>query len=144
MKRIIFLAFLLAHFFTNAQNDSGFYQPIYGFYQPIFGDRSTIIDISSLRKSDCSSDTTIGVWKSDDIWLQQCSHNWVYAEKYDVNEMFTVQSEDNYCPCGCPYEWKEGRICSVCLRSEIRVISVKNQERKSKYQKLIELKMKRK
>lgn len=132
-----YLLFALATIFcacSSAQND-------HGFLQPAFADGSTIIDILSLRQNDCESDTTIGAWKSDDIWVQVCSHNWVYAEKDDVNEIrITFQSNDDNCPCECPYEWKEGRICSVCLRSEIRVISVKIQKRQSEYQKLIKRK----
>lgn len=137
MKHLIFLAFLLTHFFACAQND-------HGFLQPAFADGSTIIDVSSIRLNDCESDTTIGVWKSDDIWVQACSHEWVYAEKDDVNEVrITFRSNHDNCPCGCHYEWKEGRICKACLRSEIRVISVKNQERQSEYQKLIKRKKER-
>ncbi len=137
MKHLLFAFASIIATYACAQND-------HGFLQPIFADGSTIIDVSSIRLNDCESDTTIGAWKSDDIWVQSCSHNWVYAEKDDINEIrITFPSNDDNCPCGCPYDWKEGRICSVCLRSEIRVISVKSHERQSEYQKLIKRKKER-
>jgi len=137
MKHLLFALATIIATSAYAQND-------HGFLQPVFADGSTIIDISSLRLNDCESDTTIGVWKSDDIWVQACSHEWVYAEQDDVNEVrITFRSNYDNCPCGCPYEWKEGRICKACLRSEIRVISVKSHERQSEYQKLIKRKKER-
>lgn len=137
MKHLLFALATIIAKYACGQND-------HGFLQPVFADGSTIIDISSLRQNDCESDTTIGAWKSDDIWVQACSHEWVYAEKYDVNDVVIkfISNYDN-CPCGCPYEWKEGRICKACLRSEIRIISVKSQERQSEYQKLIKRKKER-
>jgi len=67
-----------------------------------------------------------------------CIHQWVYAERSDVNQSSGITNAV-YCHCGCPQSENEARICSVCLRHETRVRSwgwAQKPKQESEYMKL--------
>lgn len=66
-------------------------------------------------------------------------HEWVYADKYDVNPTSGITNAV-YCPCGCPGSQNEARICEICLRHETRVMNWGWAEKKKQESKYVELK----
>ena len=53
---------------------------------------------------------------------KQCKHEWVYAERADLNPT-TMLTTAVYCPCGCPGSEYEARVCKACLLHESRLRS---------------------
>jgi len=138
MKHILIATSFLFALMASAQIDPGFFQPVAKTSDlPAI----TLVD-GSAYAINCESDTMIGAWKSDDIWAQACSHEWVYAAFYEANPSSCI-THAVYCPCGCDREHIEARICSVCLRHERRVVTMVFREKQSEYQRLLNKKEKK-
>ena len=67
-------------------------------------------------------------------------HEWVYAEREDINPFFGFTNAV-YCPCGCGDSENQARICSACFRHEWRTREYGQRPKeklKSKYLQILE------
>jgi len=68
-------------------------------------------------------------------------HEWVYAEREDVNHAFFDVTVGWKCPCGCPTTENQARICEACFRHEWRTREYgqrPKEKEKSRYLRLVE------
>lgn len=98
------------------------------------------ITYPSLRLPDCEAWETFTAWTAENKTKTVCNHEWVYAEWNEVNTLDIFTTLEMPPPCGKSRTENEARICRNCLRHETRVRThgMKEVERKSQYQLLIE------
>lgn len=111
------------------------YNPISSYFAP-----STISFGNYNNNSyDCQSWEKFSGWISTTDTNIICDHDWVYAEKNDINVNSNMVLAV-YCPCSCGGYENQARICSICKKHEtrIRTYGSKPIMRVSEYKKLIE------
>ena len=72
---------------------------------------------------DCEPYETFSEWQAksegnDGQFVHR--HEWVYAEREDVNNKYIVTLAGWDCPCGCGVTENQARICEACFRHEWR------------------------
>lgn len=155
MKKILLL-FLLIPALTQAQN-TGFglnYKPVLGYragdkipaewtsqwtegtHLAVYPPLSTY----QYRIPDCEAWETFTEWAAKNQGKSKCAHDWAVAEWREVNGINLIQTSEMPPPCGKTRHDNEARICRTCLRHETRVrtYGMKEVERKSEYQALLE------
>lgn len=68
---------------------------------------------------DCVRREADSGWQEDSPGDGKCTHEWVEADFYDVNELNGITTL-LYCPCGCGGSTNYARICEKCGREESR------------------------
>ena len=101
------------------------------------------IDLS-LPKYDCEPYETFSGWQAksegNDVLVIH-KHEWVYAEREDVNNERLNITTAAICLCGCGVTENQARVCSACFRHEWRTREYGQRPKekvKSKYLQILE------
>lgn len=90
------------------------------YQEGIFGgDFGLSLKSYSFPAYDCVRRESDSGWQEDSPGDGKCTHEWVEADFYDVNEL-SAMTTLLYCPCGCGGSTNYARICEKCGREESR------------------------
>ena len=117
--------------------------------QPFYGQNIEVVSLGALPGAlqyhgDCEPYETFTPWQArsegnDGKFIHQ--HEWVYAEREDVNDEWLNTTLAMHCPCECSKTENQARICSACFRHEWRTSEYGQRPKeklKSKYLQIVE------